>query len=248
MIYDKYSQYYNLIYQDKTYAEEVEYINKLIKKYSPDVRSVLDVGCETGKHAHFLSEKAYQAEGLDLSETMLGFARSSYPDIVFHHGDARNFNIGKKYDAVTSLFHVACYQKSNRDLINYFSSIKEHLRPQGLFIFDFWYGPGVLSDKPLVRVKRLEDENIKVTRIAEPALHDCENAVDVNYEIIIESKADSGVERISEKHEVRYFFLPELELMLELSGFTVLDCFEWLKYRKPNSNCWFACIAAKRAL
>jgi len=245
MIYDKYALYYDLIYKDKAYKEEIKYIDNLIKKYSPETKSLLDVGCGTGKHAYFLSQKGYNAEGLDMSEIMLDFAKNSYPDMTFYHGDARNFKIDKKFDTITSLFHVASYQKANADIINYFNTIKKHLKEGGLFIFDFWYGPGVLSDKPAVRVKRLEDEKIKVTRIAEPIVHYDLDMVDVNYEIIIENKKDLSLERITEKHEVRYFFLPELMLMLEQAGFEVLETSEWLKCNKPSCDSWFACIAAK---
>jgi trans-aconitate methyltransferase len=96
MIYDKYALYYNLIYKDKAYKEEIKYIDNLIKKYSPETKSLLDVGCGTGKHAYFLSQKGYNAEGLDMSEIMLDFAKNSYPNMTFHHGDARKFKIDKK--------------------------------------------------------------------------------------------------------------------------------------------------------
>ena len=51
------------------------------------------------------------------------------------------------------------------------STAAKHLKPNGVFIFDFWYGPGVLTDPPVVRLKRLENEEIEVLRIAEPVMH-----------------------------------------------------------------------------
>ncbi len=90
-----------------------------------------------------------------------------------------------------------------------------------------------------------QHETIKVTRIAEPIIHPALDIVDVNYEILIENKSNSTVERITEKHEVRYWFLPELMLMLKQAEFKVLDVYEWLKCKKPTCDSWFACIVAE---
>ena len=69
-----------------------------------------------------------------------------------------------------SLFHVMCYLNSNAALLNTFKNVYQHLNEGGIFIFDCWFGPGVLTDPPVVRVKRLENTNLEITRIAEPEL------------------------------------------------------------------------------
>ena len=61
------------------------------------------------------------------------------------------------------------------NLLSAFEVAKNHLNENGIFIFDFWYGPAVLTDLPSARVKRLENEDIKVTRVAEPVLHSQQN-------------------------------------------------------------------------
>ena len=62
-------------------------------------------------------------------------------------------------------------------------------------------------------MKRLTDDRIDVTRIAEPVMHPNENVVDVNYTVIIDDKATGGSERVQETHRMRYLFLPELALL-----------------------------------
>ena len=42
-----------------------------------------------------------------------------------------------------------------------FKTAAKHLKQNGVFIFDFWYGPGVLTDPPALRQKRLENNEMK---------------------------------------------------------------------------------------
>ena len=44
----------------------------------------------------------------------------------------------------------------------YLATARSLVAPGGIFIFDFWYGPAVLADPPAVRIKRLENERMKV--------------------------------------------------------------------------------------
>ena len=71
---DLYSQYYDLLYSDKDYIGEVDYIDNLIKLHNKNVKTLLDMGCGTGKHAELFYEKGYKVHGIDLSEDMLKIA------------------------------------------------------------------------------------------------------------------------------------------------------------------------------
>ena len=77
-------------------------------------------------------------------------------------------------------------------------------------MFDFWYGPAVLSDPPVVRVKRLEDAATRVLRIAEPTMHFNENVAEVAYHVLVTDQASGQMEEIRERHSMRYLFEPEL--------------------------------------
>ena len=124
------------------------------------------------------------------------------------------------------------YQIKNESLYGSLKNAYEHLKVDGLFIFDFWYGPAVLTDRPSIRLKELEDENLKIYRIAIPVMHPNENIVDVNFEVIIEDKVNNNVNEIKETHRIRYLFLPELQFMLQSIGFKMLDTLEWMSLDK----------------
>ena len=237
-----YSQYYDLLYNDKDYHKEIEYINKLIKENSDNAQSILDMGCGTGKHAELLCNKGYTVHGIDLSSDMLEIAeerrKGKRDKLNFTHSSIQELNLGEKFDVVVSLFHVMSYQNTNGELLDALKVTKSHLKDGGVFIFDFWYGPAVLTDLPTNRVKRLENDFIKVTRIAEPILHAKENVVDVNYDVFIEDCHSNAIVEKRELHKMRYFFDAELEAMCKMIGFSIEKKYEWMNNQDPSFNSW----------
>ena len=237
-----YSQYYDLLYSDKNYAGEVDYIIKLIKENSNEAKTLLDMGSGTGKHAELFCNNGYIVHGIDLSEDMLKIAKNRIKDkedkLSFSHSKIQELDLNKKFDVVVSLFHVMCYQNSNNELIKAFEVAKNHLKDDGIFIFDFWYGPAVLKDLPVTRIKRLVNEKIKVTRIAEPVMHPDENVVDVNYDVFIKDIDSKKIIEKEELHKVRYFFDTELDMICKQVGFVIKQKYEWMSDKNPDFNSW----------
>lgn len=226
-VFQDYAYYYNAFYRDKDYEAEAEIIDKILKKNNSQIKNIINFGCGTGKHDIALSKRGYCCTGIDFSQLMIDIAiqdaQLSNMSIEHEVADVRNYRTDKKYDAAISLFHVMSYQNTNSDIRNAFQSVRSVLSDRdGLFLFDVWYGPGVLSDKPCVRVKEVEDEENKLIRIARPTMHDKANVVDVNYEILIINKKTGKVQKITEVHNMRYFFRPELEMLLEEAGFELV--------------------------
>jgi SAM-dependent methyltransferase len=250
--FDEYSEYYDLLYADKDYFSEVAYIKKLINtSASKKISSILELGCGTGVHACLMASEGVEVLGVDLSSDMLKIASkraskvgSVSGSVNFEHGDARTYRANKKFDAVTSLFHVVSYQTTESDLLSLINTAFSHLEQGGLFIFDFWYGPAVLSKGPEVRVKNLENNSLKVTRIARPILHDDINVVDVNYLMYVHNKNNKKITVIEETHKMRYLFLVELSRLLNLVGFDIVKSEEWMTGMRPSLDSWSVCVVA----
>ncbi len=248
-VFKAYSKYYDLLYKDKDYAAEAEYIYKLIVRYAPDASKVLELGCGTGAHAKHLARSGLVVHGVDMSEQMLEVAARKRAllsselgqRLFFSHGDARTIRLDQTFDVVISLFHVMSYQVNNNDIQAVFLTAKEHLKPGGFFIFDCWYGPAVLTDRPEVRVKYLEDKSTRVIRIAEPVMHPNLDVVDVNYTLIIKDKNTQKVEELQETHRMRYLFEPEIRLFCSQTGFKLIKSFAWMRDNEPDFTTWSAC-------
>jgi SAM-dependent methyltransferase len=246
MTFKNYARYYNLLYSKKDYYGERDYLVKLIEEYSKHAKNILDVGCGTGKHAALLAEKGFSVIGVDLSQEMIEIAKSKqYKNCEYHFANARDFSLNKKFDVITSLFHVISYQTTNEILEDVFLNIRKHLNQEGIFIFDFWYAPAVLTQKPTVRILRLEDEDIKITRLSEPVQYFNENVIDVNFELHIKEKVSGRYEIVHEIHKMRYFAIPELDFILEKCGLKSIKYEEWITGKRPSEESWGVCCIAK---
>jgi len=163
----------------------------------------------------------------------------------FEIGDVRDYTCDKKFDAVISLFHVASYQTSNNDIKQYFKTAARLLKKGGIFIFDFWYGPAVLTDRPSYRKKVIEDEQTKILRFTTPKMFATRNVCDVHFNVLIIDKSTRLVEEIDETHSMRYFFSPELTYFLQNEGFTIVKEYNWMTFEKLSFNTWNGLIVAR---
>lgn len=241
--FSDYSKYYDLLYRDKNYEEEASYIKSLLVRTGLPISNILEFGCGTGKHGRLLSENGYMVHGIELSEEMLSIARELQTECFnCYQGDIRTINMDRKYDAVVSLFHVMSYQITNSSVQAVFDRARKHLVNKGVFIFDFWYTPAVFSLKPAVRIKRMNDDFIKVTRIAEPTIYPNENRVDVKYTIYIEDAGEENISVLTEEHPMRHFSIPELSLFAQNSGFKLLSAEEFFTGNEPGENSWSVCL------
>lgn len=232
-----YAKYYNLLYQDKNYDQEVDFIVHLIKKHHPHAKTILDLGCGTGKHASILKERGYDLVGVDLSKEMISIAKNNYPSIEFICTDFKDLQMNKKFDVVISLFHVLSYQTKNEDIDKFFQCIRAHLNYDGVAIFDYWYGPAVLTIRPEARIKRLNSQEIQVTRFAETKINYEANIATVEYDLFV--KQNEVFFETKESHPMRYFFTPEIKYYLSRNELIHEGSFVWECLNKiPDQNSW----------
>jgi SAM-dependent methyltransferase len=159
--------------------------------------------------------------------------------VSFSQGDIRHLNIGKRFDVVIALFHVISYLPKNEDIKRAFDCAKLHLREGGIFLFDCWYGPAVLTDRPEVRIKRIENDKINVVRIAEPIVIENSNLVKINYQVLIKNKLNRKLKIIEETHRLRYLFKPEVDYLLNAAGFELVESAEWMTGKNMGFNSWY---------
>jgi len=244
-LFDAIGKYYDLLYQDKDYVSEVNYIDHLIKKYSDQTCNILEFGFGTGKHAGILVDKGYKIDGIERSKSMVKFA-SEKSGFTPHVGDIKTKKLKKKFDTVISLFHVFSYQTNNSDVQELLCNASRHLKKGGIFIFDIWYTPAVLSIYPSNRVLRMSNDEIEVTRIAEPDILINENIVNVNYQFFVKNKLNNNYETFQETHPMRHFSLPEIDYFAQKNGFLVEKSEEWITGNLPSKDTWSISLVIKK--
>ena len=244
-LFDAIGKYYDLVYQNKDYLSEVNYIHKLIRKYSDYTKNILEFGSGTGKHANYLVEKGYEIDGIERSKSMVQFS-SKKEGFTSHIGDIKTKNLKKEFDTVISLFHVFSYQTKNSDVQELLFNARRHLKQGGIFIFDIWYTPAVLSIVPSNRVLRIANEEIEVTRVAEPDILINENIVNVNYQFFLKNRLDKNYKIFKESHPMRHFSLPELYYFAEKNGFSIENSEEWITGNSPSKETWSISLVLKK--
>jgi SAM-dependent methyltransferase len=232
----QYSHYYNLLYADKNYAVETNYIVSVLQKYAIEAKSVLEYGSGTGSHGVLLKKAGYEVHGVEQSGAMAKIAKER--GLECEVANIITVDIQRKFDVCLALFHVISYINDNEQLVKLFLNTRNRLKPGGIFMFDAWFTPAVLYQVPETRVKKMADSDIEVTRIAVPNLDHEKNVVDVNYQIIVKEKRSHAFHEFSETHAMRHLGVPEVALLAEHTGFTLLRAEEFLTGNKPSNETW----------
>lgn len=221
-----YAGAYDAIYRDKDYEGEISAIERNLKACGSSLgHRVLDLGCGTGRHCEVLARRGHAATGVERSPQMLELAQSRRAgadgSLQFVLGDVRDARVGTTFDTVLMMFAVLGYQQSNADALAAIQTARAHLQPGGMFVFDVWWGPGVLRDPPGERVRTFEDKGDRVLRAATGKLDARQQLCTVSYRLL-RLRGDRVVEEITEDHVMRFFFPRELELLLDASGFDLV--------------------------
>lgn len=245
-------KYYEILYADKDYEKECKFLEKIFKNYSNSTpRSILDVGCGTGGHAIPLAKRGYELTAVDLSDDMLNVARQKAKrhgvDIDFGLTDLKDLKLNKKFDVCICMFAVLDYITENEALQEVLFKIREHLKYDSLFVFDFWYGPAVLTIMPSSRIKLMERNGLRVLRFAEPRLDTLHHTFEVNYLLIV-SRANQIVDEIREKHVVRYFFPEEIRYFLDKTGFKLLKLCPFMDLQGQLTEKVWNAVAISKAI
>ena len=249
-VFKKYADCYDLLYEDKNYQEECNFVNSIFETYSKKkANSILDLGCGTGSHALLFADMGYAVTGVELSENMLEIARKKAADqkkcISFVQQDIRRLDLPQKFDAAVAMFAVMGYQTTNHDFEDTLTSVRRHLNTGGLFIFDVWFGPAVLTQKPTDRVKIIEQTDKKIIRYAHPVLNIINHTVEVNY-TMLEIAGDKVLTETKESHLMRFFFYQELNYFLEKNGFEVLKICPFVDLdEEVDENVWNIIVIAR---
>ena len=248
--FEKYADFYDSLYEDKSYRQECNFVKHVFETYSEKkVNSILDLGCGTGSHALPFADMGYAVTGVDISENMLDIARKKASDqkkqIVFVQQDIKYLKLPQKFDAAVAMFAVMGYQTTNQSFEDTLTSVHRHLNTGGLFIFDVWFGPAVLTQKPTDRVKIIEQKDKKIIRYAHPVLNIINHTVEVNY-TVLEIAGDRIVTETKESHLMRFFFYQELKYFLEKKGFEVLKICPFMDLDgEVDENVWNIIVIAR---
>ncbi len=240
-----YAAAYDLLYDTKDYDAECAFIGSALgARASAGTVRVLDLGCGTGAHALRLAALGCEVLGVDRAVAMLEQARAKAARdpagarVRFEHGDIGSFRAPARYDVALMMFAVIGYQTDDPALDAALATARAHLAPGGLLIFDCWYGPAVLAQRPETRTKRVDHETGTLVRTARTDLDVDRHLCTVHYDL--EWSPRGGTRRtVQERHVMRFFFSDELEQFLARAGFAMRRLVDFdAPQRAPSQASW----------
>jgi SAM-dependent methyltransferase len=213
-----YAAIYDALYKDQQFLAEARAVSELAAELvqKSGKADLLDLGCGTGNHSQYF-KKDFNVVGVDLSDEMLAIARQKVPEVKFQQGNARTFNLDQQFDVVAMMSAVLGYQHANEEVIATLRNVRSHLRPGGMFVFDVWYGPAILLEKPAPRLREISYNGTHILRSMTPKLCAEKSTVTCHYKWWVPT--EGKLETREEWHTQRYFFPNEVKLLLEMTGF-----------------------------
>jgi SAM-dependent methyltransferase len=246
-----YANVYDAIYRSKDYDSEVDLIERILASHSlAGPRCLLDLGCGTGNHAFRLAERGHLVVGVDRSTEMLALAGAKAKaarsgSIEFHEADIRKLDLKRQFDAVLMMFTVLGYQLEDSDVVAALATVRRHLEPGGLFLFDVWYGPAVLANRPGERQISVEQGTTRINRKTRATLDLSRHLCHVTFEL---ERVGNEVETWREEHVVRYYFYPEIESALAQNRLELAALRSFPDFKAPADKRSWNVIGVGRAL
>ena len=248
----KHAEYYDIFYADKPYAEEAQFVDDCLQRFaSGPNQSLLELACGTGKHALEMAQRGYQVLALDYSKDLLEVARrraaESGANIDFRLADMRELDLEvEPFDAAICLFDSIGYVRTNEALKATLDGIHRHIRPGGVFVFEFWHAAAMLREYESRRERVWQTGEGELRRISTTELDVKRQLATVIYDIY-DSAIQGEAGHLQETQINRYFLVQEMDYFLSSSGFESLAFFAGYSLNEAISEkTWHVLTAARR--
>ena len=210
---------YDLIYREKDYGAEAEYVATAIHSRAPAAATLLDVACGSGEHARQLSENhGFRVDGVDLEPAFVALSQRKVPSGRFTIADMTDFDLGVTYNAVVCLFSSIGYMRTVANLRHAITAMARHLAPSGVLVVEPWFEPGALEDGHVTSVTCERPEG-PVCRMTHTEIDG--RISRLRFEYLIGTAA--GLQRQSELHELGLFTREEMVEAFRLAGLSTVE-------------------------
>jgi hypothetical protein len=141
---------------------------------------------------------------------------------------------------------VLGYLGTTGELLGALGSARRHLRPGGLLLLDVLDGGAVLSNGPRGGFTAMTDGPQSLLRATTGRVHVEEQIYEMGVRLWL-IEGDRLVEQDEETHTLRFFMPRELELLLELAGFELIDSAPIAGGQPGPAREWSRLVWARRA-
>jgi SAM-dependent methyltransferase len=216
-------QFYELAYPEPN-DDTPMMCRRIFSRYltSPP-RSILDLGCGTGRDLDSLSREGLDCCGVDYLAESIEFAQKRRPHLHLQMGDARSVRLGRTFDVIMSMGSALMYALTNSDVARTLETFVAHSHPGSLLIIDINNAASYLGGE---HFKRRSELRVNLPEFTAEAVSTYD--FDLRRQLLVRRrkwKIHGGGE-IEDFCEYRMFFPAELEHLLKERGFRVAGMFD----------------------
>jgi len=191
------------------------------------VKTILDVGCGTGRHYVPLVKSGYKVAGMDQSQSMLDVLRekTSTAGLEAHiaRKDMREINFADEFDAIICMNTALQYLLTDEDILLTLKAFYRTLKPGGVVIIDIMNFLFLMGGYKENIVQSYTRDGIVFERAIRHSMDDVP-AIWNHHEFgIIEDSGRTITYR--ELHKFRMLNYNEMQRFLREAGFSDVKCF-----------------------
>lgn len=230
LVYGEFAKIYDeLINEDINYEDMCSRIIEICNDENIEFDNYLDIACGTGNVTLKIAKKFKESFAVDISEDMLreAFEKLKKEKIKCKLicQDMSELSLNRKFDLVTSVLDSSNYIIEESKFTNYLSKVKEHLKDDGIFIFDI---------NSYYKLSQILGNNI-YTYSEEEIFYTWENTFEddiLDMFLTFFVKKGKLYERFEEEHCERAYTEDFIEKKLKELDFTIIGKFDG--YSKEN--------------
>ena len=246
MFQSELAEYYDVMHQHRNYSKECQFADKLVQKYCPGTKHILDIGCGTGEHAIRMAQLGYEVTGIDLSPDMINIAKEKAKraglSIEFRCINLHELNTVGEFQAAYCLGYTFLYMTTYSEVISFFTAVNKALLPQGVFLVDFINGWSLIEafhrDKFIYR-----QENTTIFHFEQPSLDKKRRIKHIEFYYLIDHH-DGQVKTVFAEEDLRIFFDDEVKMLLSNCGFKHIESFSDYNLETNSSDVPYIIIVA----
>jgi len=221
LLYD-HPEYYEVLYPDAD-DETPTMCRRIFTRFlKAPPRSILDIGCGTGRDLRSLRQTCSDCVGVDFLPKMIEYAKSRSDEITFLVGDMGTLRLDRTFDVVLCLGWALMYALTNEEVDRALGTFAAHCHEGSLLIIDIRNAAAFLGDGFKPRVKGA------VASATFTARYVAEHTLDRRRQILCRRRTWRMPDGSTAQDfcEYRLFFPQEIAQLLSSKGFTVLGMYD----------------------
>ena len=200
------------------------------------VDGIVDVGCGTGRVLIHLAQQGYRVHGiendarmLDRIEQKLKLLAHLHETVSYVRGDVLNHQWDRDFGLILLTYNALMHFHQQEQQIALLQKLRRCLADDGTMVIDLPNsGPAFASeDRDTMTLERsfLDPETGHLIMLQSVSYIDRATQILSVEWIYDEIDGDGAMKRLIAPHRLRYYFLPELQLLLERCGFVVREVY-----------------------